>query len=489
MKVVSEMISLHKRYIMKLFTPNIYFFLVLLTPVVSHAQGYQITATVEGIKDTSLVLGYYFNKQMLVKDTVQVDASGTGTFKGEEALPGGIYVMYLPDKTYFDVLISKDQNFTLTTKAGDFIHATKIKGAPESESFLDYQRFLVLQQQKAQELQKKMQSLDKESKEYQQIIEQLKSIDQNVKKRMRSTMEDNEGSFLATFIRAVQDIKVPDYSEIPQDAANRDSIVQSKKYYYYKSHYFDNMDLNDPRLLRTPIFTDKLEQYFTKTLHQIPDTLIKAANWLVGQSSNDEMRKYLIQYLFNMANDSKVMGMDAMLVNMAENYYLSGQASWADSTFLSELQERVLKMKPNLIGNTAPDLKLFAIDNQVFRLSEIRAPLTVIIFWEPECGHCEKEIPKLKQLVWDQYQHHGIKIFAVYTQLDKVPWEEFIETHDLFEWMNVYDPTMRSNFRNLYDIYSTPVIYVLDENKKIIAKRISSEQLPGFIDHYLKLNN
>jgi len=302
---------------------------------------------------------------------------------------------------------------------------------------------------------------------------------------MNRVIDENTGTLLARFLLMTKDIEIPDF-DVPENVANKDSVIQIKKYQYYKKHYFDNVDFNDERLLRTPVFTNKLERYFNNVVIQVPDSLIKEANLVIAKTKDPKMRRYLIQYLFNMANESKIMGMDKMVVAMAENYYLSGQADWADSTFLTKLQERVTKIKPNLIGNQAPDLLMQSVDGQFYRLSEVRAPITILIFWEPNCGHCKKEVPKLKEEVWDKYRDKGVKIFAVYTQTEKGPWEKFIEEHDLFEWINVYDPYYRSNFRNLYDIYSTPTIYVLDRNKKIIGKRIGVEQLPGFIDYELK---
>ena len=221
----------------------------------------------------------------------------------------------------------------------------------------------------------------------------------------------------------------------------------------------------------------------------IPDSVVKEAVRVIEMAKGSkDMEKYLIQYTFNMANESKQMGMDAAMVALGEKYYLSGRADWVDQTFKDKLQDRITKLKPNLIGNKAPDLKMQSLNNQSFRLSEVYAPLTVLVFWEPDCGHCKKEIPALKELVWDKYQDVGVKIFAVFTQNETKDWSDFITEHQLEEWINVYDPYHQSNFRNLYDIYSTPAIYILDENKKIIAKRIGADQVPGFIDHYLKMN-
>ena len=457
----------------------------VLIPFSAFAQGYKIDVKINGVKDTTLLLGYYFNKQMFVKDTAIVDNTGHGVFEGSEPLDGGIYVIYLPDKSYFDILINDDQNFSVTATDGDLVSSQKITGNKEAEEFLRYQKFLNSKQKEASKIQEELKDLEKDSPEYEKTINKLKAIKEEVDKEMDKVINENPETLLARFLLMTREVEIPDF-DVPENVANKDSVIQVKKYRYYKDHYFDNVDFNDERLLRTPVFTSKLERYFTKVVIQHPDSLIKEANNIIAKTNDPKMRKYLIQYLFNMANESKIMGMDKMVVAMAENYYLPDKAEWADSTFLSKLQERVTKIKPNLIGNQAPDLLMQSVDGQFYRLSEVRAPITILIFWEPNCGHCKKEVPKLKEEVWDKYQDKGVKIFAVYTQTEKEPWEKFIEEHDLFEWINVYDPYYRSNFRNLYDIYSTPTIYVLDKDKKIIGKRIGVEQLPGFIDFELK---
>jgi hypothetical protein len=49
-----------------------------------------------------------------------------------------------------------------------------------------------------------------------------------------------------------------------------------------------------------------------------------------------------------------------------------------------------------------------------------------------------------------------------------------------------YDYTFRIDFRKDFDVTTTPMVYVLDQDKKIIARRLPVEQLEGFIDFYEK---
>ena len=472
---------------MKILKALILFSLCILCINSKAQQGYKIDVTIKGWKDTTLILGHYFNKKMLVNDTIYIDSNGKGTFEGSDALPGGVYIIYMPDQKYFDIIVDDEQHFSISTDKNDPVQSLSIKGNKQEKAFNDYQKFIFDRQNKANSLNEKLKTNSNEKLDSVAIWrEELNNLSKEVNSYWDNILKNYSGSFLASFINAMREIEVPEFKELNEP----DSLIQIKRYQYYKTHYFDNMDLNDDRLLRTPFFVNKLESFLTKTVIQIPDSVVKESVRVISMASNNkDMQKFLIQYTFNMVNDSKLMGMDAAMVALGEKYYLSGIADWVDEEFIEKLEERITKLKPNLIGNQAPDLKMISPNNQHYRLSEIYAPITILIFWEPDCGHCKKEIPKLKELVWDKYQDNGVKIFAVFTQHETEKWTEFITEHQLEEWINVYDPYHQSNFRNLYDIHSTPAIYILDENKKIIGKRIGAEQVPGFLDHYFKNHN
>jgi len=62
-----------------------------------------------------------------------------------------------------------------------------------------------------------------------------------------------------------------------------------------------------------------------------------------------------------------------------------------------------------------------------------------------------------------------------------------IQEYKIQEWTNVWDPTYNSNFRKLYDVTTTPIIYILDKNKKIIAKRLDVESSVKFLKAQLDI--
>jgi peroxiredoxin len=242
--------------------------------------------------------------------------------------------------------------------------------------------------------------------------------------------------------------------------------------------------------LRTPLIEKRVETYLKKILIQIPDSILHPAIQLIEKSkANDEMFRYIAGNLLTHSANSEIMGMDRVFVEIANNFFLNGQATWTDSATIEKIRRKVYLSLPNLIGNSAPELKLPDENSQYHSLHQVNAEYTVLYFWEPNCNHCSKSTPKLYNDVYLPLRDKGVEVFAVCTQDNKEEWQNFILDNKLFEWINVWDPEMISNFRAWYDVHSTPTLYLLDKDKKIIAKRIDVETTGKFIKNKLKSNH
>jgi thiol-disulfide isomerase/thioredoxin len=158
-----------------------------------------------------------------------------------------------------------------------------------------------------------------------------------------------------------------------------------------------------------------------------------------------------------------------------------------------KIQERVNKIKPNILGTPAYNLTMLdtslKISNNTLvagtlkyiSLYDIKAKYTVLVFWDPTCSHCKVEVPELYH-IYDSLKSKGvsIEVYSVGIESDPELWKEFIRKNKL-NWINVTDPANQTHFRDYYDIYSTPVIYLLDEQKRIIAKRLDPGKVRDFI--------
>lgn len=449
----------------------------------SYCQGYNIQIKIDGLKDTSIYLGYYLADRKYVIDTAHVNKKGIASFNGDKKLEEGLYLVILPNRTFFDLIISSDQDFALVTDTAYLMMNIKIKDSKENQIFADYQKHMIYNQKISADLRKRI-TLNKTSTDSVKILnEKLVKLKKEVDDFNDKIIKNDPKSLVAKFIIATTDIIVPDP---PKDSKGNitDSLFQ---YRYFKKHYFDNIDFSDERLMRTPFLQVKIDNFFKKTVIQIPDSIIYEAERLIELTKvNKHMFRYVTAYLLNKYEASKYIGMERVFISIADKYYFTGQASWADTTFIKKLKDHVEKVRPNMMGNKAPDLKRLETNNGEWAtLSEIKAKMIILAFWEPHCNHCQVVIPKLNDL-YKKYKSYSIEVLAFYTQTDTAVWNKFIEDYDLTDWINAYDRYGLSNFRNLYDIFTTPCIYIIDENKKIIARKIDLEAIEKFIGHFIE---
>ncbi len=124
-------------------------------------------------------------------------------------------------------------------------------------------------------------------------------------------------------------------------------------------------------------------------------------------------------------------------------------------------------------------------EGKLIPLYSVDAEYLMLVFWDPDCGHCKKEMPKIKE-VYDKYKDKGLKVYAVCTEVEEEKWKKYLNEHQ-FDWINVADFELKSPFRDLYDISSTPQVFLLDKDKKIVAKKLNHEQLDKVLERMTKV--
>jgi len=446
------------------------------------SDGYEIKVRIKGLSDTICYLGNHFGDKQYVRDTVRVDKDGWALFKGKDSLAGGIYLVVLPSKTYFEMIVN-EQKFTLETDTVNFIKDMKITGSLENKLFNEHQLFIIEATNKSQALKTQLETAKEDKHKTDSLRAELNQVDKSVKEYRFRIIKDYPNTFMAQIIRAMSEPEIP---EAPKDA-NGNITDSTFQFRYYKAHYFDDLDFSDERLLRTPIFYNKIKTYTQQLTVPLPDSIIVSVDTVINKSrANKEVFKYCVATFANYYETSKIMGYDKIFVHIAEKYYLTKEAFWADSTLQAKIHERVDKIKPNILGEKAYNLIMPDTGLVMHNLKDVKADYTILVFWDPTCSHCKIEIPKLAQF-YDSARTAGIslEVFSIGIESDIDLWKNYIKEHNL-KWINVSDLYNNTNFRNFYDIYSTPVIYLLDAEKRILAKRLDTEKVKDFIEHSLK---
>ncbi|HSH51874.1 MAG TPA: DUF4369 domain-containing protein, partial [Bacteroidales bacterium] len=366
---------------MKTFLKTFLSILFISSAAILYAQGYEIKVTISDLPDAEIYLGYYYGDKTYVRDTVRLDNKGKGEFKADTLLPQGVYIVVLPSKNYFDLLIGEDQQFTIETTSDDLVKHMKISGSKENQAFKEYQEFMMSNNKKSSELQARLKELDNSSDSAQLIRKQLEQMSRTVKNKIDEYARAYDNSMFSVIINVVKNPEIPEI-EIPEGTNNPDSIRWFHSYNYNRQHYFDHIDFNDARYLYTPVFHNKLNIYFTKILIQNPDTINHYIDIVAAQAEeNDEVFQYLMRYFINTFQRSNIMGMDKVFVHVAENYYLTDKVDWVEENTLQRIKEQVAKLRFNLIGNKAQDLKMETSTGQYASLYDIDSKFTILYFF------------------------------------------------------------------------------------------------------------
>jgi thiol-disulfide isomerase/thioredoxin len=452
-------------------------------------QTYNIKVQIKELADSTLILGHYYTDKQFADDTLVLNNRGIGTFAGDSLLKEGLYFVLLPSGGFFEVFIDQDQDFqissTLGKSAEDVQKNLSFKGSEINAFNLEHQKFMMQKSNQAKNINVRLKAA-KTEEEKTALKDSMQILTKEVKSKMQGIIDTHPKSLLAKIMGCVKEIEVPDF---PRDE-NGNIIDSMFQYNYHKKHYLDYVDFEDERLLLTPYYNRKIDNYLERIIIPAPDSLVHETKMIIDKTlKNEEMFKYTLQMIFNKYANSNIMGMEKVIVTLADEYYLNGLAPWADSAWMAKLKTRVMEIRPTLLGLPARNLTLYKPNGETFNIYDQEAEFTVLFFFEPHCGHCKKTTPILKEFS-EEYWEKGVHVISIYTQYEKEEWENFIKEKELEEnWLNGWDPYRQTNFRYYYDIKSTPMIYLLDKDKRIIGKRLDVETLKKMIDNEIRIRD
>lgn len=434
-------------------------------------QAQTVDFHVTNLKDSIITVGYYFGDKRYVTDTLSGE-NGKFTLFSEEPLKPGLYFLY-SDSYYFEFVMDT-VDFGLSAEKEKGYAAVSVKNSEENSIFKVFRTKLEELQKRQKAQISRLTSGNKNDSTQARIS--LSQLENEMKSLRDSIQNAHPESFTASFIDLMKDVDVPVYDTILNDRKRA-----QVRYRYYRDHFLKDVDLGDPRLLRTPLLHEKVMKYFDQVIPQHPDTINYELDKLFDRvGNNQELFRYWLVTFFQKYEQSRIMGMDAVTIHLIENYYLSDMANWVTGEFEKKLREEVAFVKPNLIGNSAPALNVVDTLLQPFYLEQVEQPYLVLYFYDPDCGHCKKATKKLKE-EYENLTNLGAEILSVCTITDVEKWKKYIRKNQL-PWIHVADPYNESRFRVTYNVRSTPKIYVLGPERKIVAKQLEVEQLAELIE-------
>ena len=456
---------------------------ILFSLAVMAQKGYNIRVKLDNYPFKELIIGFHFGEKQYVKDTAILGNDGYFTFKADTLFQPGVYLLVLkPDNKPVEMMMpADDQDFTLTTDATEPSLKMKVKGSDDNEAFYEYLKYLAAQRPEADSMRAQM-SRAKTKADSAVVTTKLTEIDTRVKKFQRTFIDKHPEYVGAKIVRASIDPEAPDFK-------GDDVEMQRKRYYWYRAHYFDNINLSDPVLLRSPVLHSKLDYYVNKLLPQHPDSLNVGIDYIFDKmKGSPETQKYYISHFLNFFAKSQLVGFDACYVHIGEKYFCT--ATWPNKEDLEKICDNVSRLKPLLIGKIAPNIVVKDRNNQNHALYDVDADYTVLFFWATDCGHCKKAAPHMVEFA-KKYKDKGVAVFAVCTAVMEKGsecWKGVEEKgFDDNLFLNYYDPYIQSRYKTLYDVQTTPQIFILDRKHEILMKRISADQLDKVLQQIMEI--
>jgi thiol-disulfide isomerase/thioredoxin len=357
------------------------------------------------------------------------------------------------------------------------------KGSKLNESFLKYINFIATRRSIVDSISDVLKG-ETDSLKKSKLKSEIEVLDKQVKAKQSSILKEEPRSLLSLIIRWSLDVEIPEFSDRSKD--ERDQII----FNYYRDHFFDHADFKDDRSIRLPLVFPKIDQYIQRLTMQHPDSINLALDYVLQKCvPESELFKFLLSHYLNLYANSKYVGMDGVYVHLVEAYYAAGKAPWIDRENLAKMVSDAKSLKPLLIDRVAPDIRVFTKDSSPITIHSIESQFLVLFFWAPDCGHCKKSLPYITEF-YNNFKSKGVEILAICTKLGpeaKTCWETIDSLH-LTHWINASDPSHSSRFKLIYDLKTTPQIYILDRRKKILTKKIGAEQLSEVMDKLLKIN-
>lgn len=446
---------------------------------------YSVKAKIKGVpEDKTCYLAHFFGYNQYIKVDSAKAQDGVLNFTGTEKLKGGVYLVVLSPSKYYDFAVSGDEkNIEIEADTADFVGTAKFTGSKENDILFGYRKFLKQKSEEAEAI-NKMAAIQGGNNEMNRI--KLENIQKEVDKYMNDAIENNKTTFASKILRANKEPDVPAFDKVPSNPNGKtdSAYVNTYRFNYYKNNFLSNIDFSDDRLLRTPFIQSRLERYFKDLVYQIQDSVIKDADRVLKLAkANQEVYRYTLWFITNKYENPEIVGLDGVFIHLAENYYLK-DAPWIDSTQRAKFQERVNILKPLQTFFPFPTLITSDTLGREYTVAQSKGKYTIINFYDPDCGHCKEAAPKLVEYA-KKAKEQGVVVYNVSVAYDLKKMKDFIKTYKTgADMINVWDSKGRYYFKNNFDVYSTPTTYILDANKRIIAKRIPVDKFEDFINFY-----
>lgn len=443
-------------------------------------QTTKIEFTFTGIDIGMAKLIGVFSEQWFQADSVIVNEGGKLVLERDSIYPEGYYYFILPGNKTFVFLLDEDQHFKISADTANLDETAQVEGSSCNALFFMNKRFQNKISEKTRPFTSKMAKLSPITDEFKKAEAENNKFQNEYKEHLDWIVVNYPDNLFTKF-------KIGGQNPILTYPVTPDGKLDTKmQVYSYRNAFWDGFDFNEEALIRTPVFSNKLKRYFTELIPLNQDSIIKYADLLIEKiGDNKEYYKIVTNWItikFEPGH-TKLMDGAAVYVHMVQNYFTTEKAFWAIPDQIKGLQDRAIEMEQSLIGKQAGNVTARGYDGKMYTFFDTKAPIIVIFIYTPNCDHCHEQTPELIEF-YEEWKAKGVEVYSIAANTNQKDWDEFHTEFDI-PWVDVFDKTNASWYPK-YFVDVTPELYLIDKDRKIVAKNLKVGQLEKSISRMNK---
>ena len=404
---------------------------------------------------------YQYGENRYVRDTSLTNGEGIAVFESDEKLTGGVFLFSLSTKKAFEFLMTDENNFMVSVDTLDIMGSISFTDTKENTVYYDFLKKYKFNEFQLDVLQKKLHRKNVRQDSIPVLRKLILAYQKQLIQFKTQTVAKNPNTFVGDLINASIIVEAP---------ANK---TGKAKELYLKNHFLDNINFSDDKLTYSNVlyinYTNYINDYgFPQTDSVIAccDTILKRA------SASKDIFKWSLYFLGNSFERSAITGQDKIFVHLVDEYYKKDRSWWLTADQLKTIYKKSEALKKVFIGAVCPDFTATDSAGKDANLHKQITKTTVLFFWSYDCSHCLQEVPKLK--AWMKL-HPEINLITACLLPDEDEWKEKLKQFKL-QGVHLIDTDRKANYIETYSITGTPQIFVINKDKKIIAKYIADVQ-------------
>ncbi|MBK9109819.1 MAG: redoxin domain-containing protein [Saprospiraceae bacterium] len=437
---------------------------------------------IKGLQEGKVKFIAVFADQNYILDSSLVDASGKFELKSKRTIPSGYFYAILPDYSNFHFMIGDQPFFSMNADKSDMVATMQIENSADNEMLYENFKMQLRHDEDTKALQELKNAVGTPPEILQKVDSLLEAMQKERKMQLQVFQKKYPDALYTKFKQAGQNPELVDV-RLPNGEVDRERQLE-----LFRQMFWDHVDFNDERLLRTPVLANKLKRFIMELTPQHPDSIIRQADFIIKKSLvNKEMFKFVSNWiaLKFQPTQTKVMDGEAVFVHILEKYFdTKEKAFWASDKDLADFKKKVFEMKSSLLNRKGPDVVSTDFYGNTRSIYEIKEDFVIVFMYDPDCDHCQKEMPLLREF-YKTWKPKGVEVFAIVLNATDDEWRNFINKNGVQDWINVHDPSNKSIYAKYY-VDITPELYVLNKDRKIIGKNLKVEQVPFIIEQELK---